>query len=310
MVRLVALLAFLLLLPAAASGQGPTEASFTIGEPKLEGRLDSDRGAMNVTLPWTYSDPGGTPAMEAGTLVWDPPTCAGDDGGLIVRGSRSQALPTFEPGSTTITGTAVFTVGATQAAPGEVPLRCTFTGEVVPSGPSATPGNRRDSVEVIVAVSYFGLIMVENVSEVILEAPPGGTMEYAFRVTSRGNARSTVTGEVLGEVPKGWVVQVPPPTDVERGGEATVVVQVTAPGGIGWINGASDFTVRVMAASAATGAAGNTVELPLAGRVRGCGADLCLLMPGLVAAAVVLLVLVVRRKVRQDAGKRKGSRSG
>jgi hypothetical protein len=305
MVRLVAVVAFLLLLPAAASGQGPTEASFTIGDPVLEGTLHPDRGAVNVTLPWTYNDPSGTPAMGAGTLVWDPPACAGDDGGLVVRGVRSQALPAYGPGSTTVTGTSAFTVSATQAAPGEVPLRCTFAGEVMPSGPSATAGNRRDAVEITLVVAYLGLITVESLNEVILEGAPGGRLEYAFRIGNFGNARSTVTAEVVGEVPRGWAVQVPPPTDVERGGEATVAVQVTAPGGIGWVNGASGFSIRLTSSSAGTGAAGNSVEPSVVARVRGCGADYCLLMPGLVAAAIVLLVTVVRRKVRQE-----GSRSG
>lgn len=293
---------------SAQGGAGQATAQFTVGTPSLAptGPITPDTGVATATVPWTYSitTPAVGPAVGSlsGTAIlqWTDPAC--ENGNVVISGSLVQQIPIAgDPGQTTITetGTSSFNIQVTQDAPGEQPIKCTFSGKVLAPF-QQVPETDEQSASAFVTADYLGLISA-NIPTTIKQAGPQKQIRYDIEITNLGNARSTINFNLRGEDPSSGGWNPVPPTQIvlesqaQGGTETTKTVSflVSTPFKNGWNNKDTTFLLEIQPVSTKdVQKVGQSVNLNVLARVRGVYVPT--LEPLLLLGAVVGSALVAR----------------
>ncbi|MHB8632433.1 MAG: hypothetical protein ACYDBQ_00505 [Thermoplasmatota archaeon] len=226
------------------------------------GPIRVDLDAPTITIPWTYNY--NSPALGAQnaafsttTITWaNPPKC--DAKGLTFGGSFQQVIQlppspsTTNTGSYAVQGKAVFTVQASQDAPGETAITCTFSASVPAAGQIQ---GASASAPLIVHVAFRGLLTA-TVPITIVQAGPQKQIQYSIDLTNLGNSEANVIFSIADDhKADGWQALTPPPvilTSPNKGGTAnsqTVVFQISTPYKNGWNNKETTFELSIQPTS-------------------------------------------------------------
>ncbi|MFO1533549.1 MAG: hypothetical protein ABR562_07650 [Thermoplasmatota archaeon] len=295
--------AAVVLTPTATAAITPQFTIDSITQPKP---IQPDLGSEDVVIKWTYTiNTQGAQAIggvsTSTTLQWDPPACVGDNLGISITGSRTQSV-VLQSGTAapvnSVSGTSTFHIAATQQAPGERPIKCTFTGKVL--APSAGNGQITDSnpgpVEVNIIVKYLGLLTAEVPGGTIQEAGPQKEIRYDLKLTNLGNSLSHVKFELVSPPDAGWLALPPSPTDIgslQQGAPTnvnTVPFQISTPHHNGWNNADTTMQLKITPESTKDQSPDTEIVIPVIARVRGNyvpGPEPMLLAAALVGAAFV-----------------------
>ncbi|MES2155710.1 MAG: hypothetical protein V4510_11295 [bacterium] len=222
MVRLGVLLAVACvavpLVPAQAQTEAYVWAKLALDSVQMPASpLDPDGLAQTMKVHWAYTLSEGAAAIaSAGAVRFDHTilhfqpvaNCAGS--GVLVTGASDIPIgwsppPVGAPPQTQVQADAIFHIQATSDAPGETPIKCTFTAYVDAWGanneiPATAPATLLGTVE----VAYHGLIDV-TAPVTVAQAGPQKTISYAIHVTNLGNSRTFVEFRVVdSHVADGW----------------------------------------------------------------------------------------------------------
>jgi hypothetical protein len=300
---LAVLVAASMLVPTVAA-QGAT--SLSLGTPELSSSapLVPDTGIMTVDIPWTYtiSTVGlfATGAVTTSTtLLWEDPTC--DRNGVLITGALAETI-VLSSGATapesSYTGTSTFTITATQDAPGETQIKCTFQAKVAAVVGTQVPETETATTTTPMVVEFLGLLSA-NVGGTIKQAGPQKQINYQVELTNLGNARTNVNFALSAEASGGWKPVAPTQIVLEstqQGGSEiskNVLFTVSTPFKNGWNNKEDTFQLVITPASTKDPEkVGTAVTVNVLARVRGVYVPS--LEPMVLVAAVLGSALLVR----------------
>lgn len=310
-ISFVALFLFAAIVPTA-SAQNPTETTpqFFLEKPSVSYTLPSGSSALKpevgqaeVTVPWTYSitDPGFTnvgTVYPSTTVQFSDPSC--NSPFVIVTGSTVDIINLAGSGgqaSSEDSGEVKFDVVATQQAPGETPVSCTFKAKANQLG-SQVKQSDESSTTATVQIAYLGLISA-NVQGTIKEAAPQKKVTYDIEISNLGNARSFIQFNLLSETPKGWEPVTPTEivlqSEAQGGTDTSKVVgfTVSMPFKNGWNNDDTTFQLQLTPTSTQdTEVQGQSLTINVLARVR--GVYIPSLEPMMLVGAVIGTALVAR----------------
>ncbi len=299
--------AALFLVPMTAAQQ----ATLDIATPRIKSGhpIEPDGVPAVVDVDWTYTvTQQGLQAVGGVTrstqLTWETTSCTNSN--VIITGSLT--TPVNLDGATapadygTDSGTSAFQVLATQLAPGETPIQCTFSGKV-PALANGQINEAKGSTKTTVLVQYLGLISA-NVPTTISQAGPQKQIRYNIELTNLGNSRSNIRFDLEGETTGGWKPVEPTLITLESSAQGgaevskTVSFLVSTPYKNGWNNKEETFKLVVTPVSTKPAATeGQAVEINVLARVRGVYVPT--LEPMLMLGAILGAALVIR--MRRDA---------
>lgn len=286
--------------PASVQAQA-IETQFTLGQPTIDKPNlvpDVDIGKIHITGKYAFT----TPATVAGAVAVSSavykqskePTC--DANGVTVTGPGSVLFELKNPGTTTTFDVPLdYSVSASQAAPGERDIKCTFVGKVLPlsSGYKDSP---ESTTQVTLKAKFLGLLSA-SIPSTIAEAGPQKQITYEIELTNLGNALTYVNFNLAGEAPEGWSPVPPTPiimqSQQQGGTEFTKKVNflIQTPHKNGWNNDEKTFQLKIQPSSTKDPELkGNEIGVNVLARVRGIyvpGPEPFLLVAALLGTALV-----------------------
>lgn len=301
-----AMLVLLAALPVAqAQSQVQTKPILDLSQAEVSpSNVVADTTVATVSIDWAYdisAAPYGlaTELQGTTTMTWDSPTC--DKQGVVIAGPLSNIVSvTRDSTGTTASadGTKQFTLQATQEAPGETSISCTFAAQAESLGQQVTASDKKETTGVFI-VNFLGLISA-NLPSTIKQAGPQKEIKYDIELTNLGNSRSTVRFDLITENVGKWDPVTPSEIILDSpnqgGAETTKTVsfQVSTPFKNGWNNDQKTFQVRITPISTKdANIEGTPVTVNVLSRVRGVYVPT--LEPVLLAAAVLGTAFVARR---------------
>jgi hypothetical protein len=292
---------FFVTLVPTGSAQAITP-SFVINDVKITpSTVSADTEIARVEVAWRYSLPqSGTEFLGAvttsTTLQYTPPTC--DRAGILITGPLSQTVVLREgtaAPSGSVTGTSIFSLVATQDAPGETPIRCTFSGKVLAAG--NVPETPTSQSQGVISVKFLGLLSA-SVPTTIKQGGPQKQIRYDIDLTNLGNSLTNVKFALPEESAGGGWKPVAPTELVlqsaQQGGTETtrqVSFLVSTPFKNGWNNKEDTFQLTITPTSTKSEATGNDITVSVLARVRGVYVPSLepMIMLGAVLAGAMLL---------------------
>ncbi len=271
--------------------------------------LQADVSISTVSIPWTYvvdQAPFGLQAdvKSTTTMRWDDPDC--DKPGFVITGPLSNVVSITRESSgvkASASGTKQFQVQATQDAPGETSVKCTFAAQVDAIG-STVLQSSKITTNTQVIVDFLGLLSA-NLPGTIKSAGPQKEIKYDIELSNLGNARSTVRFDLITENVGSWDPVAPTEIILDspnQGGaetSKTVSFQVSTPHKNGWNNDQKTFQLRITPVSTKNpDTEGTPVTINVLSRVRGVYVPS--LEPMLLLGAVVGSAFVAARLRRDE----------
>ncbi|MCA1811997.1 MAG: hypothetical protein LC623_08315 [Halobacteriales archaeon] len=299
---LAASLAAVVVAPVA-SAQGPVKPQFTFGLPTVDKSTlvaDVDVGKITVPGKFTFNTPGtvaGAVAIQSAILKYTKePSC--DKAGTSIIGPTSTPIDLSKAtgGTQTFDTSSSFSISATQLAPGETDIKCSFTAKVTALQNNAYSDTDEQSTSLLVKVKFLGLLTA-NVPNTIVEAGPQKEIRYEIELTNLGNSLTNVNFNLAGETPEGWSPVPPTPIIMQsqqQGGTEfakKVNFLIQTPHKNGWNNDEKTFQLKIQPSSTKDpDQKGNEIAVNVLARVRGIyvpGPEPFLLVAALLGAAMV-----------------------
>lgn len=292
-----------------ANAQGTVKPQFNFGLPTIDKSVltaDVDVGKITVPGTLTYNTPGtvaGGAVITSAILKYSQdPSC--DKAGVSIVGPTSTIVPLDGAGSkSTFTTSSSFSISATQAAPGETDIKCTFKAKVIALQGNAYADTDESTTSLLVKVKFLGLLTA-NVPNTIVEAGPQKEIRYEIELTNLGNALTNVNFNLIGDTASGWSPVPPTPiimqSQQQGGTEFTKKVNflIQTPHKNGWNNDEKTFQLKIQPSSTKDAEQkGNEIAVNVLARVRG------IYVPGpepMLLLGAILGTALVARMVRRD----------
>ncbi len=305
------------LIVPTASAQTSTQPSLTFDKINVaysqgdSNAIVPDTGKATVSIDWTWTinqqgfDQAGF--IQSSTLLsFTQPSC--ENSAVKVSGSTSYPIILREgagAAGASDEGTAQFTVTATQQAPGETLISCTFKAQSEPIGNQVQSSNEA-SINTDVVVKYLGLISA-TIPTTIKQAGPQKQIQYDIEVTNLGNSITNMVFTLRDSEAAssgGWNPVPPTPVVLQstaQGGTDTVKTVsflISTPFKNGWNNAEKTFTLDITPQSTKNpDFEGSTVTVNVLARVRG------VYVPSLepmVMVGAVIGAAMLARKLRDE----------
>lgn len=262
---------------------------------------------FTVKGTFTYQQTGssvGGPLVPSVIMQYTQPTCNKE--GITITGALATAIDvSAAPQQTSFDFDSPFSVSASDKAPGETDIQCTWKGKVLANGLPQFEETAEQTITATVKVKFFGLLSA-SVPATIQEGGPQKEITYDIQLTNLGNSLTNVQFELANAetVPAGWSPVAPTPiimqSQQQGGTEYTAKVPFTiqTPHSNGWNNDETTFQLKITPSSVNNPEdKGNVIAVNVLARVRG------IYVPGpepFLLVAAVLGTAMVARLARKD----------
>ncbi|MEA3191380.1 MAG: hypothetical protein QOD77_1962 [Thermoplasmata archaeon] len=268
-----------------------------------------DTVKFTVSGTFTYQQTGsfvGGPLVPSVLMQYTQPTCPSAPG-ITITGALATAIDVSgaTPQKTSFPFDSEFTVSASQLAPGETDILCTWKGKVLANGLPGFTETPEQSISTTIKVRFLGLLSA-SVPATIQEGGPQKEITYELQLTNLGNSLTNVNFDLANAetVPEGWSPVPPTPIIMQskqQGGTeftAKVPFTIQTPHSNGWNNDETTFQLKITPSSVNNPEdKGNTIAVNVLARVRG------IYVPGpepFLLVAAVLGAALVARLARKD----------